>query len=67
MSASTAANESWKEAPRTLSGLSTRTTSAAQASSRSENGLRSTITARRATAVIRKERWVGTLAPESTR
>ena len=40
---------------------------AAQASSRSENGLRSTITASSATAVIRNERCAGTLAPESTR
>ena len=48
MSASTAAKESWNEAPNTLSGRSTSTTTAAaQASRRSENGLRSTITATR--------------------
>ena len=60
-----AAKESWKLGPIRLSGQSSSTTAAAQATRRMEIGWRSQITANRATPAMRQERTTGTLAPES--
>jgi hypothetical protein len=59
----TAEKDIWNEALNRLSGCSASTTSAAQATERSDKPRRSSSTPMSATASIRKARCVGSVAP----
>jgi hypothetical protein len=63
MSAVTAAKDIWKLAPSTASGRTSATATAAQATRRMVKAERSVSTASMTIAVMRKARWVGTVAP----
>lgn len=67
INATTAANDIWKLTLRKASGRISKTTAAAQATSRIEMPRRSRITANRMSPVMMKARWVGTVDPASSR
>ena len=62
-----AANDIWKPGPSSVSGLRTRTISAANAKARNDITRRSKITAKSATATMTKALSVATFPPESPR